>query len=106
MNPHPSVWLWNDKDRTWVIHGRECFIWMDARPAHCDRGRWLARLEVAALGHRYTPTSLHVDGADLWPRYYFDLDRAKAEIEAWLRCRNQWVEPTDGRTAETVQPPA
>jgi hypothetical protein len=30
---------------------------------------------------------MSIDNADLWPRYYFDLDRAKAEIDAWLRVR-------------------
>jgi hypothetical protein len=30
-----------------------------------------------------------LDHADLWPRYYFDLDRGKAEVEAWLRKRGQ-----------------
>jgi hypothetical protein len=33
-----------------------------------------------------------MDGADLWPRYYFDFERAKLEIEAWLKKRGQWTE--------------
>jgi len=33
-----------------------------------------------------------MDAADGWPRYYFDLERAKAEIEAWMRKRKEWVE--------------
>ena len=39
---------------------------------------------------------IEIDGADLWPRYYFDLDCAKLEIAAWLRVRGipatEWVE--------------
>jgi hypothetical protein len=31
-------------------------------------------------------------GADFQSRYYFDLERAKAEVEAWLKKRGQWVE--------------
>ena len=30
---------------------------------------------------------VELDGHDLWPRYYFDLERAKLECEAWLRKR-------------------
>lgn len=37
------------------------------------------------------PKSLNLDFADLWPRYYFDLDRAKMEIAAWLTVRHQEV---------------
>jgi hypothetical protein len=29
----------------------------------------------------------YIDGADGWPRYYFDLDRAKLELEAWINKR-------------------
>ena len=32
-----------------------------------------------------------MDHADLWPRYYFDLDRAKLEIADWLKKRHQVV---------------
>jgi len=35
-----------------------------------------------------------VDARDLWPRYYFDLERAKLEIEAWLKKRDQWTTDT------------
>ncbi len=82
------MWTWNDVDRTWEIHGRDCWVWMDARPAYCDRGRWLARLELTASAF----PDLYIDAADGWPRYYFDLDRAKAEIEAWLVNRKQVLE--------------
>ncbi len=49
--------------------------------------------------------SLNLDFADLWPRYYFDLNRAKLEIADWLAVRNQevvkdWrdeIEPRDWR---------
>lgn len=81
-----SRWAWRENSATWEIWGRHCWIWMDSRPAYCDRGRWLARVE--SLDH----ITLFIDGADGWPRYYFDLDRAKLEIEAWLKFRNQWME--------------
>jgi hypothetical protein len=70
------------------IDGADCYIWMQKRPAHCDRGRWLAHVE---LKHPHDPRAISIDYADLWPRYYFDLDRAKAEIEAWLLIRKQVI---------------
>ncbi|MBD3882109.1 hypothetical protein IFO70_10100 [Phormidium tenue FACHB-886] len=67
------------------IRGKHCMIALEARPGYCDRGRWLAKLEVLD-GHE-----LHMDWADGWSpgRFYFDLDRAKLEIEAWLKVRGQ-----------------
>ncbi len=32
------------------------------------------------------------DHADLWPRYYMDLARAKVEVEDWMKKRKQWVD--------------
>jgi hypothetical protein len=86
--PLPSHWVWSEEDRTWSIRGANCWIWMSPRPPHCDRGNWLAHVEP--LGP-YDPVGLSIDYADLWPRYYFDLDRARLECEAWLKKRNQWV---------------
>lgn len=59
-----------------------CLIWIIARPPYCDRGNWLAHLEPDP-----DPRKIYIDAADLWPRYYFDLERAKLEIEAWLEKR-------------------
>jgi hypothetical protein len=67
----------------WEIHGRECYITLAPRPSYCDRGNWIATISTTGeLG-------LSFDWADGWPRYYFDLDRAKAEIEAWIEKRGQ-----------------
>ena len=78
-------WLVDGHGCHWIA-GAHCRIWMQARPPYCDRGAWLAHVEL--LPHR-TVKDLHIDSADGWPRYYFDLDRAKAEIEAWLRKRKE-----------------
>lgn len=60
------------------------FIILAKRPHYCDRGNFLAYLDV-----RHDPKipGTYTDGADGWPRYYFDLDRAKLEIEAWITKR-------------------
>jgi len=64
-----------------VVRGRDCEIYLAPRPPYCDRGSWLAQLETRP------PLTRAIDEADAWPRYYFDLGRAKLEIEAWLEKR-------------------
>ncbi len=65
--------------------------WLQARPSYCDRGRFNAMIEFKGLW---------VSDTDAWPRYYFDLRRAKAEIEAYLAAKRvdtrdaKWVEAT------------
>jgi len=81
----PRVWHLDADDCYWIA-GAHCRIWMQARPSYCDRGNWLAHLDVIPGTH---PRALHVNGADGWPRYYFDLERAKAECEAWLLKRGE-----------------
>jgi len=96
MNPHdkPSAWLsvYSKADKTdflpfEAIRGRDCEITLDRRPYYCDRGNYIARLETA----RGSPLALSIDGADMWPRYFFNYYHAKAEIEAWLKKRGQWI---------------
>jgi hypothetical protein len=51
--------------------------WLQARPPWCDRGRYHGIVEVPHFESEKDP----------WPRYYFDLDRAKAELEAYCRAK-------------------
>jgi hypothetical protein len=74
---------WEFRDRYYCIKGRECEITIEPRPGNCDRGNWLADL----FPHRNS--SVKIGQAEGWPRYYFDLDRAKAACEAWLLKRGQ-----------------
>jgi len=69
----------------WEINGRECTIYLEQRPAYCDRGNWYAKLDARGG----TALARELDHQDGWPRYYFDLERAKLEIEAWLVKRGQ-----------------
>lgn len=71
----PVIW--------WEVHGRECSITIEPRPVYCDRGNLIAK--VFPTGS----LAMSMDHADGWPRYYFDLDRAKLECEAWLVKRGQ-----------------
>lgn len=80
----PSAWTLTPDD-TWDIYGRCCWIWIATRPSYCDRGNWLAHIEARGQ------LAQDIDGQDLWPRYYFDLVRAKLEVEAWMKKRRQWI---------------
>ena len=53
------------------------------RPPYCDRGSWLVLVET-----------IGIDGLDCqegFPRYYFDTDRMKAEIEDWANKRESCI---------------
>jgi len=79
-------------DRCHVIEGKDCTIWLEPRAGWCDRGNWVATLSVRKPLEQLCRDGLYIDDADGWPRYYFDLDRAKLEIEAWLSRRGQAVD--------------
>jgi hypothetical protein len=86
---------WEIHDGWTQIQGKECVITLEPRPSWCDRGNWIAKLfPVGRL-------ALDVDQADGWPRYYFDITRAKLEIEAWLTKRNQAQKRGSHRTADS-----
>lgn len=68
------------------ITGLDCIITLEPRPHYCDRGNFIAKL--FAKGNLV----MEIDAQDGWPRYYFDLDRAKLECEDWLKKRKQFVE--------------
>lgn len=74
---------------TWfMIEGRDCEISLEPRPFYCDRGNWVAKIHLKRDGDW---VKLNLDEQDGWPRYYFDYDRAMAEIEAWLIKRKQML---------------
>ena len=70
------------------IEGLDCIIFLTPRPIYCDRGNWIAKIDYKPTGNRLR---LWLDDADLWPRYYMDLTRAKLECEDWLKKRKQWI---------------
>ena len=82
----PRDGKWHDVSNTngmQAIMGKECEIVLERRNDYCDRGNFLAKIfPFGNLGRE-------MDDQDGWPRYYFDEQRAKAEIEAWLVKRKQ-----------------
>lgn len=77
----PAIVAW------WEIDGRDCRIYLEPRPPYCDRGNWLAKIDLRCT----RPHALNLDWCDGWPRYYFDFERARLEIEAWLEKRGQAI---------------
>lgn len=73
--------IWYKRPTYWEIFGKGCSITLEERPSYCDRGNYIAK--VFPRGDLLTDMD-HQDG---WPRYYFDLDRAKLEVGAWLAKR-------------------
>lgn len=75
------------------IDGKNCRITIELRRSYCDRGNYLAKVFdiskqiIEDLELDMKP--LHIDYQDGWPRYYFDLERAILEVEAWLRKRGE-----------------
>ena len=68
----------------WRCETKQCAVEIFPRPYYCDRGRWQAH--VLCPGHPVNPNPF--DAADKFPRYYFNLDRAKAEMEDLFLVRN------------------
>ena len=65
----------------------------EARQHYCDRGRWLVHVDGA----------VNLDGADMFPRYYFELGAMKGEMEAWANARSETTKAHQmGLTVESV----
>lgn len=80
---------WDTHDSWMELHGKYCIITIEPRPTYCDRGNWIAKVHVPCMERKANALiNLDIDDQDGWPRYYFDLDRAKLECEAWLKKRN------------------
>lgn len=82
LEPLRLYWFVDDY-HCFVVRGKECKIWIDARPPLCDRGRFIANIDAHGMLAR------DLDHQDGWPRYYFNLAFAMREIEAWLFNRKQ-----------------
>lgn len=71
----------------WVVDNYNCLnlhigkahVWIQKRPTYCDRGHYCANVNGIPS----------IDGADSFPRYFMDLERAKDEMSEWLQWRLQ-----------------
>ena len=80
---------WVERQGYEEIEGLDCLVWISKRPNYCDRGNFWAQVDVKSGGNA---ARLNLDAADAWPRYYMNLDRAKLEIEEWMKKRRQWID--------------
>jgi hypothetical protein len=63
-------------------HGTGKYLFYVAkRNSYCDRGRFLVHLDTQGAGT--------VDGADLFPRYYFNKQRMLDELEDFVNAREE-----------------
>ena len=67
------------------MNGKNCSVTIESRPYYCDRGNFIAKIFI-----NYD-SNLYLDEQDGWPRYYFNLNFAKLEVESWLIKRNEFV---------------
>ena len=68
----------------WRCQTKQTTVELWPRPSYCDRGRWQAHIDCPGFPTNPKP----FDAADAFPRYYFNLERAKAEMEDLFRVRH------------------
>lgn len=69
------------KEWHYIVNGK-CLVWLGDRPSYCDRGRY----------HAVDDIGFWKSDADWWPRYYFDLDRAIAELTEYLQAKKASIQ--------------
>jgi len=72
-----------DEYGVWWLKGRVHHVWIQQRPAYCDRGHYIAHVEPApGANEQYT-----IDYDDHWPRYYMGFTNMLSELREWLDWR-------------------
>ena len=82
-------WQWTEEYRTWMaripavdFQGSGFFlIYAVERASYCDRGKWHVLVDNIGVGP--------LDDQEGFPRYYFDLENLKHEMECWANCREE-----------------
>lgn len=77
-----TVWEYRRKVENPANHMDGLICWIQKRPTYCDRGHWHGVIEAPHWK----------SDADPAPRYYFDIERAKAEMLDY--CRSKKVDIT------------
>lgn len=83
------IWTFNKEYQNWEteVKAKDCFgegyykISLSPCPGYCDRGRWILVITNHGIGG--------LDFNEDMPRYYFNLARAKLEVEDWVGCRSE-----------------
>lgn len=72
-------WTFDREYSCWNLQHQGACVSITPRPGYCDRGRWLVVVDGID----------DLDFADAFPRYFMDLEWAKAEMIDWLLWRLQ-----------------
>lgn len=70
-------WTHAEEWQTWNFRRGNMWVSIAKRPWYCDRGHYVANVSGVPA----------IDGADEFPRYFMDLERAKLELADWLDWR-------------------
>jgi len=78
--------IWKQfEERGWAeVRRRYCYLTIEKRPQYCDRGRYIVKCTVTGKPHE-----MKVDGADMFPHYYFGFEAMISELEHWFEARGQ-----------------
>ena len=83
-----SEFTWEERaegvQKIWRCQTEQTTVELWPRPNYCDRGRWQAYIDCPGFPTNPNP----FDAQDGFPRYYFSLERAKAEMEDLFRFRH------------------
>ncbi len=69
--------------KCYTLRLKEGTIDIVARNSYCDRGKW----DVYFLDKGFPVNENPVDAADRFPRIFFSLERAKLEMQDWVKKR-------------------
>ncbi len=85
---------------SWVeIHTKYMSLCIEKRPNYCDRGRYIVKVDPLDL------TKCHVDYADGFPRYYFELHCMLIEIEHFIRAKKQKIQKVEFKSLDATSEP-
>lgn len=66
---------------------------IEPRPSYCDRGSYSVKVLVNPGQHE-----LYIDGADMFPRYYFVFENMISELNSWISKNGQGTDETDKKS--------
>lgn len=75
---------WLSKKSFVDIEIKDGQLTIQKRPPYCDRGNYIVNVFV-----NIDSLDLHIDEADMFPRYYFDLGCLVKEMNLWVMKRKQ-----------------
>jgi len=96
MKEKKFIWIKEQRraQTIWRCSTKETTVELWPRPPYCDRGRWEAHIDCPGFPENPKP----FDSADMFPRYFFSLERAKAEMEDLFNFRGYEPNETSSKS--------